>query len=353
MAPAKTVKRSGSAPQDVPATKKAKQQDPLLAGINEALENADLSEPCRMLLTSCSPFALTTFSDERHEAQVKVVEMIGEVLKKTQETKQQELDAEVAKATEFEAKRSELAQAKEAAAELVKTRGGELIAAKEALEVATKAKKDAAIVLEEKKEVQSTEDAGMIKSQQDKDALENMMSTAWQKIMAGEEAEAQYEEITSFFALLQADESMKSALPSCCKKAAGDRGGFDTMVLAQFEALVKEKVSALQKEVEDAGPAAKERALAVEQAQTAFDAAATTESEAQEKLAAAKEAEKTSKAELKAATATVKAYEPEYFEATLQRDEKVTAMEEWNTVSFKAFEELRDRTAPRPCEAGA
>merc|ERR1719499_581742 len=225
-----------------------------------------------MLLTTCASLALTTFCDERHESQTKVVGMIEEVLKTTQTAKQTELDAEVAKVAEFEAKRTGLAEAKEKAAELVKTRGEELNAASEALQAATTAKEEAAAYLKEKQDVQSTEDAGMIQCTKDKAALEAMIETAWKIVMAGEEdLEAQYDVIVPFFELLKADESMKSALPSCCKKKSTERGSFDTMVLAQFETLVKDKLVSLQKEIDEAGPAAKERASAVEKAQEALD----------------------------------------------------------------------------------
>merc|ERR1712031_46910 len=81
----------------------------MLTGITDAISRAeDLPEDCRKMLIAMLPASLGLPLEERYPFQVKVVDMVGELLSKMKTEMQEDVDAEVAKVTEVEASKSKL-----------------------------------------------------------------------------------------------------------------------------------------------------------------------------------------------------------------------------------------------------
>jgi len=353
MAPKKGTKRTDSKAA-VPAAKKPK-ADPMVAGVVEALEQAaDLPEGCRKMLVACMPHCFGTPNDERHACQEDAVRMIGEVLQGVETTLQKAADDEGAKVTDIEASKTglqaavtEAETALAAAAEDVKSKTATLAEAAKAMQAAKASVKDA-------ESAQRAGDASFQQAQQSKAALDKGIETDLRAILEGEGApEQHYQALLPLLTDLGLDESLMSALPSSCKKAAADRGAFDSMVLEQLGARLKEQAASLAKTVEEGAPAAKERASVVEGARAEFDVAVEAQKKAADALEGARAGERAAADGVKAAAQRLAAFEPEYNQATKVRDEKAAAVENFRAYNVTCFEQLRNQASAKVAGGGA
>lgn len=354
MAPKKSMKRS-EAKGFEPAAKKAK-ADPNLAGIVEALEQAaGLPEGCRKMLLACMPHCFGTPGDKRHQSQEEAIKMIGEVITGVEAARRKAADDESAKVVEVEASRNGL-QAAVAEAETVLAAAAKVVQVNSAaVDAATHGVQEAKHAVEAAQEVQRAGDASLLQTQQSKAALDAGIETDLQAIVEGQgEAEQHLQALLPLLSDLGLDESLMSALPSTCRKPATERGSFDAMVLEQLGTRMREQAAVLAKAVEEATPAAQERASAVEAAQAELGKADAAEKSAAEDLSAARVSHR---AAAEGATATkerLEAFEPEYAKATQERDEKVEALENFRLYNITCFDMLRDQTSPaKVAEGGA
>lgn len=351
MAPAKKGSKREAQGAAGAAVKKAKQatEDPALEGVAQGIEQAaDLPESCRRMLLACIPQGLGVPADERHEAQHLAVQMIGEVLGGIASKLKQAVDEENAQVASFEARRAELAQAAAAAGEVQAEKAAAVEASTAKFADADAAEKAAKAALQERQEDQRTGDAGVAKSRESKQALEQGMETHLRAIRDGtDDGAGHHKALSPLLQDLGFDPSLLSALPSTCVRKPAERGNFDAMVLDQLEAGLKDKVAALAQAVEEATPAAEERAAAVAKAQEGLDSASAAQRAAAEHLASAQSEEKQAMEAVAAAKAAVAAYEPEYTQATQVRDQKAGEMEKFTWITMKNFETLRDRTSPK------
>jgi len=344
-APAAT-KRETQAAAAAPAAKKQK-VDPACRGIIEAIEQAtDLPEACRKMLLACIPKAFATPNGQRHETQSSMVAMVGEVINEVTSKLEEAAVAEREKVVDIEGRKTQLESALKDAEE-------QLVAATEEIGTKTAAFAEAATATDaakaarqEKQEMQRTGDLAMVTSRVEKIALETVMSANLSVIIEGQSDDAaqHYNELLPF---LQGgvDESLMSALPSSCGKKAAERGSFDTMVLEQIGTLFKDKLAALAKAVDEAAPAAEERAADVAAAQAALEAASSAQQAAADALNGAKGAEQDAAAAARAAKDALSAHEPEYASATTACDDKATVLENFKLYNVASFELLRDRAA--------
>merc|ERR1719343_468961 len=355
MAPKKTAKRGGAKVAEL-AAKKAR-VDPHLAGVVEALEQAtDLPEGCRKMLLACIPHCFSAPPEERHASQAEATRMIGEVIQGVETALRKAADDESAKVVEVEASKSGL-QAALTQAEAALAAAAEEVQAKTAtLEEATAAVQSAKASVRDAEGAQRAGDVELLQAQQSKATLEKGIESDFQAIVEGlGEPEEHFRALLPLLSGLGLDESLMSALPSTCKKAAAERGSFDAMVLEQLGARLREQSASLARVVEEATPAAQARASAVEAAQAEFHKAEEAEKRAVEDLEVARAGQQAATAGAAAAKERVDAFEPEYTQATQERDAKAGALENFRLYNVACFEQLRDQapSSANVAEGGA
>merc|ERR1719215_736801 len=147
------------------------------------------------------------------------------------------------------------------------------------------------------------------------------------------------------------DGSLLSALPSSCKKSAEERGSFDVMVLDQVSKYFTDRQASFSKTIDEAAPAAAQRASAVAQAAADLDKASALQQAAAEDLNVASNEEQLAAQAKTAAEAALASYEPEYSAATKARDDKIAEAENFKLYNVGCFELLRDRASETPSEA--
>jgi len=352
MAPKRGTKRQAEAAS--PVAKKPK-VDPAIAGVNEAIEQAaDLPESCRKMLLASVTSALGAPSDERHELQVAVVAMIGQVVEAVQAKLQEAVDAQGANVGGVEVRRTDLQAALAAVEEVLTAAKDDFDTKKRTLAQAAEAALSAKGVLQEKQEAQRTGDAAMVQAKESKAALDKGIEVDLHAITEGtsESPMQNYEALLPLLKELALDQSLQSALPSVCAKKAADRGSFDSMVLEQLGQTLRDAAAAHTKVAEEALPASKDREAAVEAAQTDVDAANAAQLAAAQALSAADEAKKAATAAAKVAKDALAAFEPEYLQATEVRDAQAKKLEDFKVKSVGNFEFLRDNAATATANTG-
>jgi len=348
----KTTKRAREAVDAVEAQvpeKKAKQNEEFKPVI-EAIQAAELSDSCRAMLLSFVPACLDTPRESRDSLQNLAVDLLSkffdsrraEMKKAIEEESEKlvawetgagELDAKVAKAQQ------ELTEVGEAKHEEKKK---ELATASQAMVASKAAASDA-------KEAQKSGDATYEDAVAEKKAVEAIVTTNLPSLKEGQwaadTAQGQIDGIMPLAKKLKLDASLVSAMPSSLIKAPADRGPFDQMVIQQLEEVLQAKSISLAEQIEAEGPAVKERAAAVEQAQKAADEAKLRQQQAASAVFEAQAVVKDLQTALGEAKAEKESYGPKFKAATQVRDSKTKELEVFETVSLVCFEKLRERAA--------
>jgi len=330
-----------------PVAKKSR-ADATFEGVAEAIQQAvDIPEVVRMMLLAGLPDGLGTPSDERHELQTGIVSMIGQVVLGVQAKLQDGVDAEATKVGGADGRRAELA------ALLAKAEAGLDAAAQDAQAqaaahaAAEAAAEAAAAKLAESQEAQRAGDAALEQAQQSKARLEMGLNVHLRGIVEADQCEQHHQALLPLLQELALDQSLMSALPSVCAKQPSERGAFDAMVLEQLGKILGEKVAELAKFVDEAAPAAQQRAAAVAEAQVGAEAATASRASAAAALEASTLAEQAAKDAGQSAAAALAAFEPEYMAATQARDEKQATLVYFKAYNVGSFELLRDKTSDR------
>mmetsp|Transcript_72 Transcript_72/g.156 ORF Transcript_72/g.156 Transcript_72/m.156 type:complete len:354 (+) Transcript_72:98-1159(+) len=353
MAPKKATKRSDGTTA-TPAAKRMK-ADPNLAGVVEALEKAaGLPEGCRKMLLACVPHTFCTPCGERHESQVQVVEMIGEAMQGVETTLKEAADKESDKVADVEASKAGL-QAALTEAEATQTTAAEEVKAKKALAAeAAVAANSAKSFLQEAEDTRRVGDTGFLQAQESKAALEACIESQLQAIIDGQgDPEQHYRALLPLLTNLGLDDSLLNALPSTCKKTAADRGSFDTMVLEQLGTCLREQVAKLAKDIEEATPAAQERAAAVEVARAELQKVTDAQTKAGVELDTAEGRRRAAIENVRLASEALATFEPEYTKATQAREEKAALLEKFRLCNMACFTQLRDHASPKVAGGGA
>merc|ERR1719401_2102046 len=142
------------------------------------------------------------------------------------------------------------------AGDVVKARMGTLAELSKAMLTAKTALSDA-----QKEQLQGDADYLAVKA--DHETCQAALESDFRRLRDGEWEEGQaknhYSVLAALLGKLGLDESLASALPSCLMKKPGDRGGFDKMVLSQFETSLTDKVAELAARLEAGAPEAARR----------------------------------------------------------------------------------------------
>jgi chromosome segregation ATPase len=308
-----------------------------------------LSESCRNMLLAGIPKAFETASEERHQSQAALVSMVGEVLQEVLAKIDEAAAEEQGRYSGIEARKAELDSALATAEQQHSAAAEEAQTKTATMAEATRDAQSAKVLVQEKEEQQRSGDAATLAAQQEKIALEEVMKSSWAVIVEGQsDAAADHcSALTPFFKDMNLDQSLMSALPSSCKKKCSERGSFDTMVLDQIETQFKGKLAALVKVIDEAAPAAQQRAAAVEEARAGLEKAVAAQQAAVEALTAATSAQNSAAAAVQAAKDAVEAFEAEHAKATKARDEIALELENFKEYNIASFEMMRDRASAK------
>lgn len=359
MAPKKTTaaKRGADAVKTQPPTAKKAKTDRTLEAVLEAIKEVDLSDSCKQMLQVLATSCLNTPADARHESQTKFVKMIGEALDMAVATHQAAVDTAKAAVETSEATKAPMDEALAAAqAKLTAAKEG-VTAQKTAVEEGATRCSEAEKTLKEKREEQSNGDAELTKAKEEKVTVDAAIETDLKAVVDGECAtdvmDKHYLVLKPILAGLELDDSLKTALPATCKKEKAARGAFDNMVIEQLQKTLGERAEALAKVIENAAPAAEQRAAAVTAAEEALADAKKAQEAAQEALKGAEEADKAAAASVAEAEAALSTYNVEHKKVTEALAAKELLLQNFTTYNVSCFELLRDKVSKVEAPAAA
>lgn len=328
----------------------------MVGAILEAIDmTQDMPSSCKNMLAAMVPEAFTVPADERHSYQTMFVDLVGETIRKNEESMQAAISADQEHASTLSLKQDTLEKHiedarkihcdKKTAMEQQKASLAELFrgvlearialsTAKQAFDVAV------APVAELKKEVEGcsralSEDLAALRD----DALE------------ASAAEAISSRLAALSAHLGIEETLASSLPSVCTKKASDRGAFDLMVLEQFEKEVIAKAGGFEARIQNQTANVAALEVAFEAAQKKLDETTSAHHAASDVLNAAMAEEKKASAAYSDSQAELESFKPLFKAATDAVEEKTAALESyrtWNVASFDMLKAKQSKPPPAP-----
>mmetsp|Transcript_72358 Transcript_72358/g.125529 ORF Transcript_72358/g.125529 Transcript_72358/m.125529 type:complete len:402 (+) Transcript_72358:96-1301(+) len=361
----KKVEEPKTKKEEEPKTKKEevpKYSDPLMEGVANAIQQAELPGDCKEMLHIIFPFSLELPIEERHEFHEMVVRMVGESIENTHSKMIREVEEAGSAVEAAKAKNTDLeATAVEAESKLKVA--GETVQSKETgLQEAAALASNKQTSFDDAKEAQTKGDAESEALKQEKQtyvsALENNFKALSEGNFEGEQAAEHYKVIEPLIANLPLDESLRLALPSTCQKKPGDRGSFDNVIMEQLEKALQTRNAALGEQIDAGASAAAERAAAVQAAEQDLQAAKEAKETAQTDLQDAKtkrdEAYELVKSSKKAVAEGVKELEG----LTKSHDDKLKFRAHFENWNMSSFAQLKDKSAapkevPVPMEVTA
>mmetsp|Transcript_146469 Transcript_146469/g.258808 ORF Transcript_146469/g.258808 Transcript_146469/m.258808 type:complete len:396 (-) Transcript_146469:134-1321(-) len=355
MAP-KGNKRAGQVSKAAPPAKVKKVEEevpkysnPLMEGVANAIQQAELPEACKEMLLIMFPGSLEFPIEERHEFHAMVVRMVGESIQETHSKMIKEVEEAGSAVEAAKAKNTDLeATAVEAESKLKVA--GETVQSKETgLQEAAALASNKQTSFDDAKEAQTKGDAESEALKQEKQTYESAFEDSFKALhqgdLEGQQAVQHYKVIKPLLANLHLDESLCLALPSTCQKKPGDRGAFDNVIIQQLDTALQTRIAALGENIEAGASAAAERAAAVQAAeqelQASKDAKETAQTDLQDAKTKRDEAYELVKSSKKAVTEGVKELEG----LTKSHDDKLKFRAHFENWNMSSFAQLKDKSA--------
>lgn len=317
------------------------------ASVKRGLEQAEEcpSRVKKMLCTSLN-FTIGTPAPDRHSFSARFVSMIDEVLQAEHARLQKEVESKEKMFTELTP-----AQAmREAALEQAKAHAAEqstaLGVAKQAVTDANAAVKAAVVEVKAAKKAQREGDADLEAITAKKSALETVVKDSLEPIVAGTAEEDTRGEKAK--AVMDAgrshgfDSSLINTAETLLVKPASDRGAFDATCLQQVQDAFATEIAKFDEQLTNGAPEKASRAAAVENAETAQQAAETSQTNLKEKATAAKEAKDSADAEVKAASKSLSDFLPELKAAGDALDAAKAELQSFIEGTQAAFSDLKE-----------
>mmetsp|Transcript_81475 Transcript_81475/g.148785 ORF Transcript_81475/g.148785 Transcript_81475/m.148785 type:complete len:388 (+) Transcript_81475:102-1265(+) len=368
MAP-KGNKRAGQVSKAAPPAKVKKVEeevpkysDPLMEGVANAIQQAELPEACKEMLLIMFPGSLEFPIEERHEFHAMVVRMVGESIEETHSKMIKEVEEAGSAVEAAKAKNTDLeATAVEAESKLKVA--GETVQSKETgLQEAAALASNKQTSFDDAKEAQTKGDAESEALKQEKQTYESAFEDSFKALhqgdLEGQQAVQHYKVIKPLLANLHLDESLSLALPSTCQKKPENRGSFDNVIMEQLDKALQTRIATLGEQIEAGTSATAERAAAVQAAeqelQSAKEAKETAEKDLSDAKAKRDEADEFLKSSKKAVADGVK--ELDCLIKSHEDKLKVRIhFENWNLSSFSQLKEksTAPKEVPAPMEVTA
>jgi len=325
-----------------------------LASVDSALRDAEDEQASVVaMLRALLPHSLAVYSDERHEYQARVVDMLGGVLDGMKTKLTARTDEAVAKVA---GRDNERARRRAAVTELADGVADKKCVAARTEAVVVKEQLSYGLADEDLKiklKAQKEGDRKYTAIESKKTALDSVGNDMFAPMKSSATSEKQVKEFTKAIGWLVLDDTLLETLPSVVGKNPAVRSEFDTVVITQVEKALVEKSSVLEVELNQLQPDKDARASLVATAQA-------REAAAKEALTSAKHAHAAATSEVSSAENALAAAEKEWkgFGAEMKVIEatEVTAKEELSEFvegPITAFSTLKMISAPAQAEINA
>lgn len=348
------VKRASNQTAAKAAAKKAK-VDPALTSIAQIImEAADLPDRCRNMLIESLPFSLTVASDQRHEVQTAVVEMVEQVLTAKKLALEAAVTAEDGKLATLKGSQGEVASKVDEAEAAVAAQKEIVQTAKSVLAEATEAANASWTTLSDQRAEQKVLDASLEQAKTEKSGLESAYEEHF-KPMKEDAAGPHFKGLEPHLKSIEVESSLLIALPSSCAKAKSERGSFDNVVLEELEKAIISKIESLGETVAAQMPAASEREATIQATEKDYDAKKSKQKELATEFESAQKDLTDRNVALSSAKKAVQELQPQIDASTelLDKAKSVLAEFEAGTMSgFVAYNSATSKSAEAtPVEA--
>eukprot|EP00746_Dinoflagellata_sp_MGD_P162161 gnl/MRDRNA2_/MRDRNA2_89593_c0_seq1.p1 gnl/MRDRNA2_/MRDRNA2_89593_c0~~gnl/MRDRNA2_/MRDRNA2_89593_c0_seq1.p1 ORF type:complete len:416 (+),score=127.30 gnl/MRDRNA2_/MRDRNA2_89593_c0_seq1:100-1248(+) len=352
MAPSVSNKRA-RAPATSSAAKKAKVVDPVMAKVD--LVASTISDPeCQMqdslreMFLLAIPHSLPVPSEERHEYQTKVLQMMGDVLSEYVGHWEQQVATSKADIAPNAQKAEETMKTVEESASKIGSQEDEVSKCKGIVSEKVEALKAAEDALQSASKEVAEFDANLQVTIGQKDHVSSIYNDYFIPLKTGgidaKEVTRLLKEVQPMLKKLNTESSLLSAIAPAFKKSPSDRGAFDTMVIEGAEAVFTKHLGELQEQIDQADTTKAEKV--------------SKESASRQELEAATEQKATSENALKTAETDLAALEAKHTDLLMtcnaaaeiaSASEAVVATKEGRLTevkqAFSTFTELLERQA--------
>lgn len=339
----------------VKSAKKAKadaQADPVITSIADVIIGAeDLPDRCRTMLVDGLPFSLKVPSDERHEIQTAMVDMVKQTLNSRKSSLEAAVSTEELKIASLQESQSKLASTVNEAEAALQTQKDAVHVAKSLLADATAAANASWKVLTDRRAEQKTSAAKLARAQEEKNALESAFEAHFKPLTEGASNE-HFKGLEPHLKNIDIETSLLIALPSSCAKPKEQRGSFDTVVLTELEKALTAKIVALGEAVAVETPASAEHEAAAFAAQEEYDAKKDTQKRAATEFEAAQKEQSDRESTLNIAKKAVEEWQPQMNAAMGMMDSTKAALEAFELGPLAGFDKYSSMTST-PAEAAA
>jgi len=333
--------------------KKKSRIDPMFAGIVAALQDVDdLSEHCREMLVAMTTPSLSKAKSERHDLQQLGVSMIGETLQAHKSKLISAVEVARKSLSDLEGSKSTLSRHVDDAKASLEEKQAAKTAASTAHREAVASAKSAEHALAEAMELLEKAEASHAALEKEKTGIDAAYLEHFKTPMDADEG-PHHNFLKPFIENLDLEESLISALPSSCVKTKVQRGGFDDLVLSEFDKALIAKIAGLGKRIVDGASGIAERKASVASAEEAVEAEKLSEKTRAEVLAAATTAESEAEVEVSKALEEWTAFEPRVQEATDNYNLHDTKRMDFEDGPLKGFETFRDKEVSTPVDPEA
>lgn len=338
------VKRASNQMATKAAAKKAK-SDPALTSIAQVIMEADdLPDRCRSMLVDTLPFSLTVASDQRHEIQAAVVEMVEQTLTSKKLAMEAAMTSEDVKLANLKGSQGEVSSKAHDAETAVVAQKEVVQSVKNVLAEATATVNASSATLSDRRTEQTTLDAKLAQAKAEKSGLEAAFEEHFKPIKEGA-AGQHFKGLEPYLKMIEIESSLLIALPSSCAKGKEHRGSFDNVVLDEFEKAVIKKIADLDEAVAAETPASSLREAAVQAAEKDCDAKKSRQKELVAEFEAAQKELIDRNIALTSAKKAVAELQPQIDATTALMDKAKSALAEFEAGTFAGFVALRSATS--------
>lgn len=346
----KGVKRTSQETNTLKESKKTK-VDRVLEPVVEAIDSSTLPETCKAMLRAALPNSLCVASDLRGPSQVRIVNMLEEVievgkaqLQSALDTAEQNLEAAMASTEEMMKKVQEKEAGTAATKDLVSVKKVAVAEAQAAVTASCEALRTA-------QEAQKAGDAPLdeceARCREVKAAIETL------------KAEVANEHPESFLEILRqcdASEALLVSMPAILAQAPAQRSAFENMAVTEAEKFLAERVAWHTTSLEEGAEAKKNRAVAVLEAEHVHTCAKTVLEKANGESLDAEVEHENAVEGLRVAKEGVLDSEREIAQESSEREKAKAQLDRFVKCNVASFDRLRTSVSTdegRPATAGA
>jgi len=296
------------------------------------------------MLVDTLPFSLMVASDQRHEIQAAVVEMVEQTLNAKKLAMEAAVTTEDVKLGNLKASQGTVASKADEAEGAVTSQKDIVQSAKSVLAVATEAANACWTTLSDKRAEHKTLDANLARAQTEKSALESSFEEHFKPMKEGA-AGAHYKGIEPHLKSIEIESSLLIALPSSCAKGKEHRGSFDLVVLEELEKAIIKKIEVLGQTVASETPASAEREVAIQASEKDYDEKKGKQKELAAEFEAAQKELTLREVALSSAKKAVVELQPQVDATTEVMDNAKSALTEFEAGTLAGFSAYRSATS--------